>query len=112
MIDLTPEPDVDTLRQVSLLLDREVQRLITKNLQLTTELARLRGVPDPEQLALAELRALEQRRAQVLTSAMHAVAVLPVAPRLEPGRVVRQNSVGVLPARHPGQAQICVLRSR
>jgi len=67
MIDLTQERDVDTLRQVSLLLDREVQRLITTNLQLTTELARLRGVPDPEQLALAELRALEQRRAQVLT---------------------------------------------
>jgi hypothetical protein len=52
-----------------ILLDRENQRLITKTLQLTAELARLRGVPDPEQLALAELRALEQRRAEVLTPA-------------------------------------------
>jgi hypothetical protein len=69
MVDLTQERDVDTLRQVSLLLDREVQRLITKNLQLTTELARLRGVADPERLALAELRALQQRRAEVLTPA-------------------------------------------
>lgn len=66
MIDLTQERDLETLRQVSLLLDRENQRLITKTLQLTTELARLRGVVDPEQLALAELRALEQTRAQVL----------------------------------------------
>jgi transposase len=66
MIDLTQERDVDTLRQISLLLERENQRLITKTLQLTAELARLRGVPDPEQLALAELRALEQRRAQLL----------------------------------------------
>ena len=69
MVDLTQERDVDTLRQISLLLDRENQRLITKTLQLTAELARLRGVPDPEQLALAELRALEQRRAEVLTPA-------------------------------------------
>ena len=69
MVDLTQERDVDTLRQISLLLDRENQRLITKTLQLTAELARLRGVPDPEQLALAELRSLEQRRAEVLTPA-------------------------------------------
>lgn len=64
MIDLTQERDVDTLRQISLLLERENQRLLTKTLQLTAELARLRGVADPEQLALAELRALEQTRAQ------------------------------------------------
>jgi len=71
MVDLTQERDVDTLRQISLLLDRENQRLITKTLQLTAELARLRGVPDPEQLALAELRALEQCRAEVLTPPAH-----------------------------------------
>ena len=67
MIDLTQERDVETLRQVNLLLERENQRLITKTLQLTAELARVRGLPHPEQLALAELRALEQRRAQLLT---------------------------------------------
>jgi transposase len=66
MIDLTQERDVETLRQISLLLERENQRLLTKTLQLTAELARLRGVADPEQLALAELRALEEARAQRL----------------------------------------------
>jgi transposase len=67
MIDLTQERDVETLRQISLLLERENQRLLTKTLQLTAELARLRGVADPEQLALAELRALEAARAQRLS---------------------------------------------
>jgi hypothetical protein len=55
-----------TLRQISLLLERENHRLITKTLQLTAELARVRGLPNPEQLALAALRALEQRRAALL----------------------------------------------
>ena len=44
MVPLTEERDVETLRQISLLLDRENQRLITKNLQLTAELARLRDL--------------------------------------------------------------------
>jgi hypothetical protein len=66
MIDLTQERDVETLRQISLLLERENQQLITKTLELTAENARLRGLPDPEQLALAELRALEQHRTQLL----------------------------------------------
>lgn len=34
---LAEERDVDTLRQISLLLERENQRLIAKNLQLTAE---------------------------------------------------------------------------
>jgi hypothetical protein len=66
MIDLTQERDVETLRQISLLLERENHRLITKTLHLTAELARMRGLPNPEQLALAELQALEQRRAELL----------------------------------------------
>ena len=45
VVPLTEERDVETLRQISLLLERENQRLITKNLQLTAELARLRGLP-------------------------------------------------------------------
>jgi transposase len=65
MVALTHERDVDTLRQISLLLDRENQRLIAKNLQLTAELARLRGVTDPAQLELAVRQQLEQTRAQV-----------------------------------------------
>ena len=65
MVELTDERDVDTLRQISLLLDRENQRLIAKNLQLTAELARLRGVTDPSQLELALRQQLEAARAQV-----------------------------------------------
>ena len=63
MVELTQERDVDTLRQISLLLDRDNQRLIAKNLQLTAALARLRGVTDPEQLALVLRQPLEQARA-------------------------------------------------
>jgi transposase len=65
MVQLTDERDLETLRQISLLLDRENQRLITKNLQLTAELARLRGMPDTEQLELASLQELAQARAAV-----------------------------------------------
>ena len=65
MVELTKEHDLETLRQISLLLDRENQRLITKTLELTAEVARLRGMADPAQLQLAVFRELEQRRAQV-----------------------------------------------
>ena len=65
MVKLTDEQDVETLRQISLLLDRENQRLITKNLQLTAELARLRGVSDVERLALSVQHELQQTRAQL-----------------------------------------------
>ena len=65
MVELTKEHDLETLRQISLLLDRENQRLITKTLDLTAEIARLQGIPNPEQLQLAVLRDLQQRRAQL-----------------------------------------------
>jgi transposase len=65
MVELTKEQDLETLRQISLLLDRENQRLITKTLDLTAELARLQGRPNPEQLQLAVLQDLQQRRVQV-----------------------------------------------
>lgn len=42
VVPLTEERDVETLRHMSLLLERENQRLIAKNLALTAELARLR----------------------------------------------------------------------
>jgi len=60
MVELSKEQDLDTLRQISLLLDRENQRLVTKTLELTAEVARLRGVPDPEQTQLAVLQELER----------------------------------------------------
>jgi transposase len=65
VVKLTDEHDVETLRQIGLLLDRENQRLITKNLQLTAELARLRGVPDVEQLAFTVQRELQAARTQI-----------------------------------------------
>src|SRR5574339_252212 len=65
MVELSKERDLETLRQISLLLDRENQRLITKTLELTAEVARLRGAADPAQLQLAVLNELEQRRARV-----------------------------------------------
>lgn len=45
--------------------DRENQRLIAKNLQLTAELARLCGVTHPEQLELVLRQQLEEARAPV-----------------------------------------------
>jgi transposase len=82
MVELTDERDVDTLRQISRLLDRENRRLIAKNLQLTAELARLRGVTDPAQLELALRQQLEDARA-------HVFARQPGPPAVEPARPVR-----------------------
>ena len=81
MVELNDERDVDTLRQISLLLDRENQRLIAKNLQLSAELARLRGVTDPEQLELVLRQQLEQARPQVFARE--------APPAVEPPRPVR-----------------------
>ena len=100
MIDLTQERDVETLRQISLLLERENQRLITKTLQLTAELARVRGLPNPEQLALAELRALEQRRADVLAPPTDTAAAKSARPP-RPGHGPRpQPTLPVVEIRH------------
>jgi transposase len=51
VVPLDEERDVDTLRQISHLLTRENQRLLTANLELRAELARLRGEPEVTQLA-------------------------------------------------------------
>lgn len=66
VVPLTEERDVETLRQISLLLERENQRLITKNLQLTAELARLRGLPEIAQFTFAVEQSLQQTRAAIL----------------------------------------------
>jgi transposase len=85
MVELTTEHDLETLRQISLLLDRENQRLITKTLELTAEVARLRGVADPEQLQLAVLKELEQRRRQVFQpEAARASSGTPTSPTRPP----------------------------
>ena len=51
MVPLDDERDIETLRQISHLLTRENQRLLTANLELRAELARLRGEPEVAQLA-------------------------------------------------------------
>jgi transposase len=80
MVELTKEHDLETLRQISLLLDRENQRLITKTLELTAELARLRG-SDPEQLQLAVLHDLQQRRAQLFQHPIAPARESPTPPK-------------------------------
>jgi transposase len=113
MVELTKEHDLETLRQISLLLDRENQRLITKTLELTAEVARLRGVADPEQLQLAVLRELEQRRAQVFhrdeACTSHATATSPTRPP-QPGHGPRpQPTLPVVEIRHelPADDRLC-----
>jgi transposase len=68
MVQLHAERDLETLRQISILLDKENARLVEKVRSLTLELARLRGVPDTGQLELALLRELQQVREQVFRS--------------------------------------------
>jgi transposase len=104
MVELNKEHDLETLRQISLLLDRENQRLITKTLELTAEVARLRGVPDPEQLQLAVLKELEQQRRQVFCRATKrassATATTPTRPP-QPGHGPRpQPTLPVVEIRH------------
>ena len=88
VVPLAEERDVDTLRQISLLLERENQRLITKNLQLTAELARLRGLPEVAQLTFVVEQTLQQtrdgdprRRGGAAVGAAAARAAGPRAPR-------------------------------
>jgi transposase len=65
MVELAKEQNLETLRQISLLLDRELHRLIAQNRQLTAELARVRGLPNPAQLAFVAVQALQQTHAQI-----------------------------------------------
>jgi hypothetical protein len=51
VVPLPEERDVETLRQIGLLLERENHRLLAANVELRAELARLRGEPAVEQLA-------------------------------------------------------------
>lgn len=104
MVELTKEHDLETLRQISLLLDRENQRLITKTLELTAEVARLRGVADPQQLQLAVLAELEQRRAQLFhrqPAPVSSTAVTPSTRPPQPGHGPRpQPTLPVVEIRH------------
>lgn len=100
MVPLAEERNVETLRQISVLLERENQRLITKNLQLTAELARLYGLPAVAQLTFAVEQTLQQTRAAILEGAAGASA--PAPPRSpRPGHGPReQPALPIVEVRH------------
>ena len=108
MVELTKEQDLETLRQISLLLDRENHRLITKTLDLTAELARLKGL-NPEQLQPAVLADLEQRRTRVFDQLPPSTSTAPPKRPPAPGHGPRpQPTLPVVEIRHelpPDQRQ-------
>jgi transposase len=108
VVPLTEEHDVETLRQISLLLERENQRLITRNLQLTAELARLRGLPEAAQLTFAVEQTLQQTRAAILDAAAATPASPPRPAR--PGHGPReQPALPIVDIRHelPADQRAC-----
>jgi transposase len=101
MVELIKEQDLETRRQISLLLERENQRLITKTLDLTAEIARLRGLLNPEQLHLAVLQELEQRRARIFQQPAAATNPAPTKRPPAPGHGPRpQPSLPIVEIRH------------
>jgi transposase len=108
MVPLSQERDLETLRQISLLLDRENQRLIGRVRELTAELARVRGVPQAEQLELALLEELQRARAQVFQRARVTESATPSRPA-HPGHGPRpQPTLPTIEIRHelaPDQRQ-------
>ena len=100
MVPLSDERDLETLRQISLLLERENQRLITKNLELTAEVARLRGLPAVEQLTFTIEQRLQQTRTTILDGAT--ISAPPAMPRpSRPGHGPRaQPALPVVEIRH------------
>jgi transposase len=102
VVKLSDEHDLETLRQVSLLLDRENQRLVAKNLQLTVELARLRGMPDIEQLTFSLQHDLQQTRTQIFQRPADAPPPsAPVPRRPQPGHGPREHpTLPIVAIRH------------
>src|ERR1700752_2295191 len=110
MMELTKEHDLETLRQISLLLDRENQRLITKTLELTAEVARLPGVADPTQLQLAVLQELERLRRKVFYHRPSSESAAPPQRPPQPGHGPRpQPALPIVEIRHelPGDDRSC-----
>jgi hypothetical protein len=70
MVRLQQERDIETLRQVGILLDNENKRLIERNRKLTLELARALGLDERqrEQMELSLLQELEKSRETIFRS--------------------------------------------
>ena len=64
MVRLREERDIETIRQVGILLDNENKRLIERNRKLTLELARALGLDEKrrEQMELSLLQELDKTR--------------------------------------------------
>src|SRR5512145_1651130 len=67
MVRIQDERDLETLRQISILLDNENKRLIDRTRGLTLELARRMGLDEKqcEQMELSLLQELEKKREHV-----------------------------------------------
>jgi transposase len=108
VVQLTDERDLETLRQISLLLDRENQRLIATNLELRAELARVRGERDVEQLTFSVQRDLEATRTEIFQRPSSPSA--PRGPRPQPGHGPReQPTLPTVEIRHelPAEQRAC-----
>ena len=65
MVRIKDEHDLETLRQIALLVDNQNQRLVDENVRLRVALARAQGVEDTEQLELSILKQLEATRESI-----------------------------------------------
>jgi transposase len=65
VVRIKHEHDLETLRQIALLVDDENRRLVDENVRLRVELARARGIPDTEQLRLSILEELQKKREHI-----------------------------------------------
>ena len=65
MVRIKNEHDLETLRQIALLVDSENQRLVDENVRLRVELARVHGVTETKQLELSVLKQLQEKRESI-----------------------------------------------
>ena len=65
MVRIKREHDLETLRQIALLVDSENHRLVNENVRLRVEMAKLQGVTETEQLELSILKQLQEKRESI-----------------------------------------------
>lgn len=65
MVRIKNEHDLETLRQIALLVDSENQRLVDENVRLRVALAQAQGVTETEQLELSVHQQLQEKRESI-----------------------------------------------
>ena len=65
MVRIRNEHDLETLRQIALLVDSENHRLVDENVRLRVAVARLQGVTETKQLELSVLEQLQKKRESI-----------------------------------------------